>query len=266
MPQTNTVLFEGSSKRFFAHDGDVLLMQFKDDIHGANRADAIEGTGALRKRFAYFFYRYLEQNGIKTHLAPSVEMREDGILVRRADPVKIEVLVRNVARGHWVDAHKVPIFPAGVVFEEPIVEFCLKMKEELPDGRLIDDPRINCAVAVALHTGAKDAAFRGHMIESVTEAEELEALARKVNELYRVFLAGHDWILEDFKFEVGVMPEDDGTRSFVLIDEISPDCSRIRDGDGNSITKDLFRQRKPHSEIFAAYETLANAIESSTKR
>ena len=98
---------EGSSKVFYDHGNNLFLMTFKDDIHGANRQDSIEGTGALRKLFTYYFYRYLEKNGVPTHLADGEDTLTDkGIVVKKCHPVKLEVLVRNVARGHWVDEHK----------------------------------------------------------------------------------------------------------------------------------------------------------------
>lgn len=249
-------IIEGSSKEFFAAENGLLLMRFKDDIHGASRASEIEGTGALRKAFSYHFYRRLEERGLRTHLAAMPQaLREDGILVRQAAPVKLEILVRNVARGHWVDAHKVPLFDGGTVFDEPVVEFCLKLKFERADGSIVDDPRINPALAVALDRHAKLPTLRGHMLKSAAEAETLTQLALDVNRYYRQFLDEQGWILEDFKFEVGRL--DDG---FALIDEISPDCSRIRDADGKSLSKDLFRQRRPESEIYAGYKALADAI------
>lgn len=255
-------MIEGSSKQFFPQSDRKILMVFKDDIHGANRASSIAGTGDLRKRFSYAFYRFLEAHGLQTHLAEPADnaMTNEGILVKLADPVKIEILVRNVARGHWVDRHKVPVFDAGVVFSEPVVELCLKDKVKREDGTEVDDPRINTDVAMALHEKAKSEKIRGHMIESREESDELRELALHVNDVYRKFLQEYGWVLEDFKFEVGLdtsTPE----RTFMLIDEISPDCSRIRDKNGNSLTKDLFRARRPEQEIRDAYEVLTVAIE-----
>ena len=247
-------LIEGSSKIFYPVDEQQILMTFKDDIHGAQREKSIIGTGGLRKEFSYYFYRLLDQHGIPTHL---VDLTDEGIVVKRCQPVKIEVLVRNVARGHWVDNHKIPLFEGGQRFDSPVVEFCLKMKKELNNGNLVDDPRINPALSVALHRYALDPEIRGNMIKNLSEAEEIENLALNINTIYQGFLHDLGWILEDFKFEVGVLP---GTRQFILIDEISPDCSRIRDAEGNSLTKDLFRQRRSDEEIFAGYLKLREAI------
>ncbi|OGL98949.1 hypothetical protein A2501_02360 [Candidatus Uhrbacteria bacterium RIFOXYC12_FULL_57_11] len=237
-------------------------MTFKDDIHGADQTDVISGTGDLRKRFSFAFYRLLEQHGISTHLAKPVEnaLSGRGIVVTRAFPIRIEILVRNVARGYWVDGHKVPVFPAGAIFEEPIVELCLKAKVMREDGSVVDDPRISPGIAVAMNALATDKTIRGHMLLNVAEANALETLAREINDLYAAFLRVEGWALEDFKFEVGLDSERLG-RSFMVIDEISPDCSRIRDADGNSLSKDLFRQRRPHEDVRAAYLLLTEAVE-----
>lgn len=251
-------LIEGSSKLFFPLNDETILMTFKDDIHGAQQVDTIEGTGSLRKEFTYYFYRILETYGIRTHLESSTNaLRDNGIVVLQYEPVKIEILVRNIARGHWVDDHKIPLFNGGQKFDEPIVEFCLKMKEKRNDGSYIDDPRINPALAIALHKYAKHANIKDHMLLDHSEALQLETLALEINKIYQDFLQHEGWQLEDFKFEVGIIPE---TREFVLIDEISPDCSRIRDSQGNSLTKDLFRQRRTSKEIYQGYLKLKEAV------
>ena len=258
-------IIEVSSKQFFLQDDGSCLMSFKDDIHGANRVDVISGTGELRKRFSYFFYKYLEEHGINTHLQPDNALNERGILVKKLHPVKIEILVRNIARGHWVDSHKVPLFSPGEVFSEPIVEFCVKIKEELPDGRILDDPRANTDILAALHRGAKDKKLKGNMLRSREEGERLRHIALQINTLYKDFLEENNWILEDFKFEVGVENPKEDHPLFILIDEISPDCSRIRDHEGNSLTKDLFRERKSELKIYEGYKMLSDAIESKVK-
>lgn len=259
------VLFEGSSKRFYENSPTSFLMNFKDDIHGNNRASIIQQTGTLRKEFTYYFYRYLEKHGVPTHLfgKDSKALTADGIIVQKCLPIRLEVLYRRVARGHWVDEHKIPLFEGGTRFDQPIVEFCLKIKKTLDNGSTIDDPRINPSLAVELNKHAKDPAVRGHMLLNVDEAEHLEQMALKIGSLYEQFLKQHGWDLEDFKFEVGVSADKGagkGIRPFILIDEISPDSSRVRDSQGNSLTKDLFRQKRPEKDIVACYALLAEAI------
>lgn len=253
------ILIEGSSKIFIAQKNKIL-MSFKDDIHGAMRTKQIAGTGKFRKIFTYYFYRYMQANGIKTHLNENYgsALSAEGIFVHMYQPIRIEIIVRNVARGHWCDPHKFPIFKPGEVFAQPIIEFCLKWKHQRNDGSIIDDPRISPELAVALHKSAKDPNFQGQMLLNLAEGKKLYKLALAINNLYKNFLIQQAWILEDFKFEVGI----DKDRNFILIDEISPDCSRIRTKSGDSLTKDLFRQKKPELEIYLSYKRLAEAIEN----
>lgn len=241
-------MFEGSSKRFFPHGPSHYLMTFKDRLHGASQTGVIEGTGYLRQAFTYAFYRILEQKGLTTHLTAD-PMLPEGIIVKAVEPVKLEIIVRNIARGHWVDAHKVPLFAGGERFDPPLVEFCLKCVES-------EDPRISPELAIHLNRHAKDPLFRNRLLNTMEEAEVLKKMALEINRIYADLLSQAGWTLEDFKFEVGVLPN----RQFLLIDEISPDCSRIRDSEGRSLTKDLFRQRRPDQEIYQGYLALKEWI------
>ena len=191
----NNVLIEGSSKIFTLQE-DGLLMAFKDDIHGGMRIGQIAGTGKYRKIFTYYFYRYMQANGINTHLDNRGEftLSDGGIYVRMCQPVKIEIIVRNVARGHWCDSHKFPIFEDGKVFKKPIVEFCLKWKHRRTDGSIIEDPRISPELAIALHKSAKDQSICGNMLLNLNEGKKLYKLALDINKLYCKLLIQHGWI------------------------------------------------------------------------
>jgi phosphoribosylaminoimidazole-succinocarboxamide synthase len=254
-------IIEGSSKQFFSSSPGTLLMTFKDCIHGASREAEIAGTGYLRQAFTYYFLRLLEKENIPTHLT-SDPLQPEGIVVKRAEPIKLEIIVRNIARGHWVDEHKIPLFQGGEMLDPPLVEFCLKLKTTLPNGQVVDDPRVSPELALHLNSKAKDPSLRHHLLQSLEEAEEIKQMALAINSRYAQLLEGAGWIVEDFKFEVGVLPGK-GRRTFIVIDEISPDCSRIRDREGRSLTKDLFRQRRPEAEIYQGYEKLKEWVEAA---
>jgi len=257
MPESPVI--EGSSKQFFYHDDNTYLMTFKDSLHGASRVGNITGTGYLRQAFTYYFYRILEKQQIFTHLTDKA-MLQNGILVHKTCPIKLEIIVRNRARGHWVDAHKIPLFQGGEIFSWPLVEFCLKWKTVLANGQEIDDPRVSPDLILLLDSQAKDLSIRDNLLKSLDEVQQLKQMALRINSIYSVLLAEVDWILEDFKFEVGILPKD-STRQLVLIDEISPDSSRIRDIHGNSMTKDLFRQKRENTVIYANYLRLKEFME-----
>jgi phosphoribosylaminoimidazole-succinocarboxamide synthase len=252
-------VIEGSSKQFFDRSEHTYLMVFKDSLHGASRFGNILGTGYLRQAFTYYFYRILEQKQILTHLTDD-DMLVDGIIVKKLLPIKLEIILRNRARGHWVDEHKIPLLTAGEVISPPLVEFCLKWKKTLFNGQEVDDPRISSDLILLLDKKAKDLSIRHHLLRSLEEIEQLKQMALKINDTYSFLLEQVGWILEDFKFEVGVV-EGDVSRQFILIDEISPDSSRIRDKEGNSLTKDLFRQKREDTIIYDSYLRLKDFME-----
>ena len=289
-------LIAGSSKDFYTTSNpEVLRVVFKDKLHGANAEATIEGTGRLREEFCYWFYRLLEQHGIPTHLA-KVEggsaLLDRGILVQKMDMVALELVMRYVARGSVADAHKLPLFEAGTVFENPVPELHLKWKAAvnnlpydqlspamkaihgllsktplrpllLEDKRTVDDPPQPLARLFALHHQAKDARLRGHLVADMDEHKALEALIIKVNTVLRDFLASQGWILEDSKFEAGVRPN--APRIFTVADELTQDSSRIRNAAGESLTKDLFRQRKSKAQIYDGYAQLTEAIKNHVR-
>lgn len=288
----------GASKSFFATpDPGVFRVQFKDAIHGAGRTRIVPRTGRLRELFCYWFYRLLEREGTRTHLARRLNgtalsadgaLLPDGILVAKLDMLALELLCRFVARGHWVDAHKFPVFEAGVPLSEPVFEMCLKWRRDVelpeytrlpawqkrlhaalgsttmrnllvPRTTLRDDPRINADLAIALHRHAESSGIRGRLIASREEAEELRSLTLRVNAVLSGFLASQGWLLEDGKFEVGVAPGG-GSREFIVADEYSQDSARIRNRRGESLSKDLHRSMKSDAEIYDGYARLADAM------
>jgi phosphoribosylaminoimidazole-succinocarboxamide synthase len=275
----------------------VLRVEFHDTIHGAGRQRVVAGTGRLREQFCFWFYRLLEREGIQTHLARrwngaeigrSGALLARGLLVTRLQMVPLELLCRYVTRGHWVDAHKFPVFVGGIRLNDPVFEMCLKWRQAvqelqyvrlspwqrhlhavlrktslrgmlLPETQLRDDPRINADLAVALHQHAASPKLRGRLLQTREEADQLRSLTLRVNDLLAEFLGSQGWILEDGKFEVGVSERGE-RREFIVADEYSQDSARIRDRRGHSLSKDLHRSMKPDAEIYDGYARLADAM------
>ncbi len=287
------IVIAGSSKDFYLTEKeDELLVVFKDLLHGRGKIDTIPGSGRLREEFCYYFYRFLEKQGIKTHLAGNDALKEKGIVVKKMDMIPLELISRYVSRGHWVDSHKIPLLDGGVMFDTPVVEFCVKWKNEtdylpyqqlsrtnkhihsllkkispklvLPEKEIKDDPRVNLDMIIALDKYAKDEHLKGRMLKNKEEYEELYSLTVKVNQYLSEFLKSQDWILEDGKFEAGFFIGDN-SREIVVADEYTQDSSRIRDKEGNSLTKDLFRHEKPVNQIFDSYAKLSEAMKNYAK-
>lgn len=94
------MMYEGKAKQVFATDDPTLaVIHYKDDATAFNglKKGTISGKGAINNRITNIIMKYLEQNGIETHLIE--ELNERDTLVKRVQIVPLEVIMRNVAAG-----------------------------------------------------------------------------------------------------------------------------------------------------------------------
>ena len=181
-------------------------------------------------------FEMLEQKGIPTHLVKLLSDRET--LVKAVEIVPLEVIVRNVAAGHFSLRMGVP---EGKVFKTPILEYSYKNDD-------LHDPFINHYYALALDLATQ---------------EELDTIAKyafKVNEVLKKIMLDANIRLVDFKLEFGRLS--DGT--IILADEISPDTCRFWDATtGAHLDKDLFR--RDLGDIIPAYEEIESRLAGLAK-
>jgi len=129
------LLYEGKAKKIWLTDDETLLIsEFKDDLTAGNGAmkSSEEGKGALNNKISTELFKLLNSKGIPTHF---VDMLDDNhMLHKRAEVIKIEVIVRNIATGSLSknlgieDGKKLPFV---------LVEFDYK-NDELGDPKLND--------------------------------------------------------------------------------------------------------------------------------
>ena len=123
-------LYEGKAKIIFASaDKNRVIQHFKDDATAFNnlKKSKVEGKGVLNNRISEYLLTSLAQCGIKTHFVKRLNMREQ--LIRRAEIIPIEFIVRNVASGSLTKRLGIP---EGTKLEKPLLEYCLK-NDELQD-------------------------------------------------------------------------------------------------------------------------------------
>lgn len=211
------LIYEGKTKRIYACDepGQVI-QEYKDDVtafDGRKKA-SIPGKGKANAQITDAVFRYLERQGIRTHLIGLLSRNE--ILTWWLEMIPLELTVRNYAAGSMA---------ARLGYEErtklkaPLAEFYYK-KDELGDPLLA----------------------REHIREmGLASEEELDGMTRialRANECLKAFFASRGLILADFKLEFGVRGEE-----LYLGDEISPDVCRLWDAKtGESMDKDRFRR------------------------
>ncbi len=211
-------LYEGKAKKVFATDNpELLIVSYKDDATAFNglKKGTIQGKGVINNRMSNALMQMLEQRGIPTHFVE--ELSERDTVVRKAQIVPLEVIIRNISAGSFAKHYGVA---EGIVFDAPTIEFSYKNDE-------LGDPLLNEYHALALKLATR---------EEITAIKEYSF---RINEALKEFWASCGVTLVDFKLEFGRLS--DGT--IVLADEISPDTCRLWDSSTHEkLDKDRFRR------------------------
>ena len=213
----SAILYEGKSKILCeGPDEGTLIVRYKDTATAFNgeKKEELDGKGKLNAAISNLLYGYLTANGIETHLIEVID--DTTALVKKAEIVMVEVIVRNVAAGSFSKKYGVP---EGTALLNTTTEFSLKSDE-------LGDPMINDSQITAL---------------GIATAEELADMTRqalRVNELLSGLFAKCGIRLVDYKLEFGRCEG-----KLLLCDEISPDSCRFWDMETNQkLDKDRFRR------------------------
>ena len=214
-------IYEGKAKVLYeGPEPGTLVQHFKDDAtaFNAEKQDVIEGKGVLNNRISEYVFLQLAQLGIQTHFIKALNMREQ--LIREAEIVPLEVVIRNVAAGSLV---KRLGLKEGEPLPRPLIEFYYK-------DDALGDPLIS----------EEHIAVFGWATQ--IELDEIMTIALRINDFLIGLFAGAGIRLVDFKLEFGRIWEGDVQR-IILADEISPDNCRLWDINSNEkLDKDRFRQ------------------------
>ncbi|MEC8565373.1 MAG: phosphoribosylaminoimidazolesuccinocarboxamide synthase [Pseudomonadota bacterium] len=214
-------IYEGKAKVLYeGPEPGTLVQHFKDDAtaFNAEKHDVIEGKGVLNNRISEYIFLQLAQLGIQTHFIKALNMREQ--LIREAEIVPLEVVIRNVAAGSLV---KRLGLKEGEPLPRPLIEFYYK-DDALGDPLISEDH-------IAVFGWATQ-----------NELDEIMTIAVRINDFLIGLFAGAGIRLVDFKLEFGRVWEGDVQR-IILADEISPDNCRLWDINSNEkLDKDRFRQ------------------------
>ena len=210
------LIYRGKTKDVY-EDGPYLVFHFKDTVLGRSGEEDSGGNEVIGERAgkgsfvleqAEFFFRLLEENGIKTHFVERIDERKARFL--RAERIPLEVIYRELAYGSFLRRYNgwaKPFQRLG------IVEFTLK------DDSL-DDPVIVEEAATALGIASRD------------EVGEMKETTVRVAQILGDFFSSKGLQLVDFKLEFGRL---DG--GLIVIDELSGDTMRVAK-DGRILTRE----------------------------
>ena len=227
------LLYEGKAKKFFFdEENKIYIQEFKDSLtafNGEKYAEK-EGKGKLNCQISTTLFKYLENNGIKTHFIKEGDS-PNKMIVEYLDIIPLEVVMRNIAAGSIV---KRLGLEKGKLFESPLFELYLKNDE-------LGDPMINRWHAFSLG------------LATDKEIDSMVELAFKINKLLFDFFKKRGYNLVDIKFEFGRK-----NGELILGDEISPDTFRLWDNEGKNYDKDVFR--KDTGDVIQTYEKVLEIV------
>jgi len=231
------LLYEGKAKKIWkTKDENLLISEFKDSLTAFNgeKKSSEEGKGALNNAISAALFEYLESKGVQTHYIKMLD--ESNMLHKRAEVIKIEVIVRNIATGSL--SRNLGI-EDGKVLPFTLVEFDYKNDE-------LGDPKLNDQHALILG-----------LVKEQAELDYIRYMARKINKFLQEFYDELGLKLVDFKLEFGR----DSNDNIILIDELSPDNFRLWDKETNEkMDKDRFRQGL--GGLKEAYEEVLRRIQN----
>ena len=215
------MIYEGKAKILYeGPEPDTIIQYFKDDAtaFNAEKKGVIEGKGVLNNRLSEHFMQGLTSIGVPTHFIKRLNMREQ--LVRMAEIIPLEVVVRNVAAGSMSKRLGIE---EGTALPRPIIEFYLKNDD-------LGDPLVTEEHIIAFNWAGQQ------------DIDDMIALALRVNDYMSGLMYGVGIKLIDFKIEIGRVYDGDFHR-LIVADEISPDSCRLWDIEtGEKLDKDVFRR------------------------
>ncbi len=201
----------GKTKALYELDGqpDVLVVQQMDGITAGDgaRRDVIEGKGRIAAQTTARVFRLLNLAGLPTHYLNGGEDDDDNeMLVRRAQMIPLEVVVRGVAAGSFV--RRRPGVQKGSLLVPRVIEFFLK-----DDAK--HDPQIEPDEIVA---------------QNIATPQEIATMTELARITYEIL--AHAWrqrnaLLVDLKIEFGRLSSGEGKGQLVIADVIDNDSWRV---------------------------------------
>ncbi len=241
----------GKTKILFEADGspDLLVVQQMDAITAGDgvRRDVIDGKGRIAAKTTARVFRLLNLCGLPTHYMSGGEDDDNNeMLVRRAQMIPLEVVVRGVAAGSFVKRR--PGVARGAMLIPRVIEFFLK-----DDAN--HDPLIEADAIVA------------QGLATPQELGTMGELARITYEILAHAWRRRDTLLVDLKIEFGRIASGEGKGQLVIADVIDNDAWRVWPQGREDLMLDKQRYRNlaavtpaDLAEVRANYEAVAETV------
>src|ERR1700676_2889870 len=241
----------GKTKILYELEGhpDALVVKQQDGItaRDGERRDVIEGKGRIAAQTPAGVFRVLNLCGLPTHYLNGGEDDDDNeMLVRRAQMIPLEVVVRGVAAGSLVKRR--PAIQRGALLVPRLIEFFLK-----DDAN--HDPQIDADTIVA------------QGIASPAEVATMQELARITYEILAHAWRRREALLVDLKVEFGRIASGEGKGQLIIADVIDNDSWRVwpQGREELMLDKQLYRNlevvtQADLDQVRANYEQVADIV------
>lgn len=243
----------GKTKVLYEKPGepDVLVVSALDNITAGDgaRRDEIPGKGRIAAKTTARVFRLLNLCGLPTHYLSGGEDDDDNeMLVRRANMIPLEVVVRGVAAGSLVK--RKPGIAKGSILVPRMVEFFIK--DDANHDPIIDIDEI-------VHRGLATPQELGMMSE----------IARITFEILAHAWRSRETLLVDLKLEFGRLSGGEGRGSLVIADVIDNDSWRVwpQGREELMLDKQMYRNLETVTpddleRVHANYEMVADLVGS----
>lgn len=217
---------EGKTKRLWkTNDDKHIIVEYSDDamLYHAKKKLYFEGKGRYCNEINAILMQQLEANNIPTDFVK--KLSDNCLLVKKAEMIPIEVVVRSYAAGSMCKRLGIPLHQK---LKSPVLEFCYKNDE-------LRDPVIN--------------EYHVYAMELATP-EELSVMcyqASRINKVLTALMNKIGIVVADFKIEFGRV-----NGRLVVADELTPNVSRFwdcetmqrfeKDGDPSFEYKEILRR------------------------
>lgn len=249
--QKGREITRGKTKILYEADKqpDLVVVQQMDAITAGDgaRRNEIEGKGRIAAKTTARVFRLLNLCGVPTHYISGGEDDDNNeMLVRRAQMIPLEVVIRGIAAGSFVKRR--PGIARGSILVPRIVEFFIK-----DDAN--HDPLI------------EPEAIIGQSIATPQELGVMSELARIVYEILAHAWRRHDTLLVDLKIEFGRLASGEGKGQLVVADVVDNDAWRVwpQGREELMLDKQLYRnlpevKAEDLATIRANYEQVAEIV------
>ncbi len=254
----------------FARYPSLAKVKSKDDITAGNgkRHEIMSGKGELSNTMTVNVFKLLHRKGVP--VAYKAEFNEEAFVAQHCNMIPLEVVARWRVEPKSSVLKRNPDWLVGQPFTEPLIEFYLKTKGMVWNGRALpeddlylelknQEPPIFGVYHPANAVCPENELFELPLSElglTYEQLEKIRVLQVRVAIILRDAFLRFGIILADFKGEYGFNHRGD----LLLADEINNDSWRVS-LDGTDVSKQAFRDEEPLELVKQYYEIVAQITE-----